>query len=88
MIRHFSSNFYLSTGLPKSAVALKNVSKSVDLGSIYITITMTSDEKIKWVRDYIYEQEKLAGLGVVSYSLAPEKGKKGTGTFNSCFLST
>lgn len=32
---------------------------------------MTSDEKIKWVRDYIYEQEKLNGLGVVNYSLAP-----------------
>lgn len=40
---------------------------------------MTSDEKIKWVRDYIYEQEKLAGLGVVSYSLAPVTQEVGGG---------
>ncbi len=40
---------------------------------------MTSDEKIKWVRDYIYEQEKLNGLGVVSYSLAPVTQEVGSG---------
>lgn len=32
---------------------------------------MTSDSKIKWVRDKIYEQEKLAGLGIAEYSLVP-----------------
>ncbi len=40
---------------------------------------MTSDEKVKWVRDYIYEQEKLNGLGVVSYSLAPVTQEVGNG---------
>jgi hypothetical protein len=40
---------------------------------------MTSDEKIKWVRDFIYEQEKLNGLGVVSYSLAPVTQEVGGG---------
>lgn len=27
---------------------------------------MTSDEKIKWVRDKVCEQEKLTGLGIAT----------------------
>lgn len=32
---------------------------------------MTSDEKIKWVRDRVYELENIGGLGMMTYPLQP-----------------
>jgi len=32
---------------------------------------MTSDEKIKWVRERVFEQAKLGGFGLATYSLLP-----------------
>lgn len=48
---------------------MKQASNRVKLRDI--TITMTSDEKIKWVRDRVYELENLGDLGMMVYSLQP-----------------
>lgn len=48
---------------------------------------MTSDEKIKWVRDQIYEQEKLLGLGMANFPLWPVEQEIGNSIDSMDFLS-
>ena len=38
---------------------------------------MTSDEKIKWVRDRVYELEQVGGLGITVYPLLPVEQEVG-----------
>jgi len=45
---------------------------------------MTSDEKIKWVRDRVYELEQVGGLGITVYPLLPVEQEVG-GDFEDFF---